>query len=38
MWHESSGRRVVFVNCFVYHRSERIARGSGTFLVLTPDE
>ena len=33
-----SGRRVVFVNCFVYHRSERIARGSAAFLVLTPDE
>jgi acyl-coenzyme A thioesterase 13 len=33
-----SGRRIVFVNCFVYHRSERIARGSAAFLVLTPDE
>ena len=30
-----SGRRIVFVNCFVRHRSERIARGSATFLVLT---
>jgi uncharacterized protein (TIGR00369 family) len=28
------GRQVAFVNCFVYHGSERIARGSGTFLVL----
>ena len=29
-----AGRRVVFVNCFVYHGSERIARGSGTFIVV----
>ena len=29
------GRRIVFVNCFVSHRTERIARGSATFLVLT---
>jgi acyl-coenzyme A thioesterase PaaI-like protein len=28
------GRQVAFVNCFVYYASERIARGSGTFLVL----
>ncbi len=28
------GRQVAFVNCFVFHAGERIARGSGTFLVL----
>ena len=28
------GTQVAFVNCFVYCGSERIARGSGTFLVL----
>lgn len=28
------GRQVAFVNCFVYLGAERIARGSGTFLVL----
>jgi acyl-coenzyme A thioesterase PaaI-like protein len=28
------GRQVAFVNCFVYYAGERIARGSGTFLVL----
>ena len=32
------GRRVVFVNCFVYRGAERIARGSATFLVLRADE
>jgi uncharacterized protein (TIGR00369 family) len=31
-----SGRRVVFVNCFVYRGEQRIARASGTFVVLTP--
>src|SRR5438132_14334695 len=33
-----SGRRVGFVNCFVCHRGGRIARGSGTVLVLAPGE
>jgi hypothetical protein len=28
------GTQVAFVNCFVYCGAERIARGSGTFLVL----
>lgn len=28
------GRQVAFVNCFVHHDGVRIARGSGTFLVL----
>jgi uncharacterized protein (TIGR00369 family) len=28
------GRQVAFVNCFVYLGADRIARGSGTFLVL----
>ncbi len=28
------GRQVAFVNCFVLHAGERIARGSATFLVL----
>ena len=28
------GRQVAFVNCFVFHAGERIARGSATFLVL----
>jgi len=32
------GRRVSFVNCFVYHGQSRIARASATFLVLRPDE
>jgi acyl-coenzyme A thioesterase PaaI-like protein len=29
-----AGRRVVFVNCFVHRGEERIARGSGTFVVV----
>ena len=33
-----SGRRLVFTNCFVYRGTERIARGSGTFLVLGANE
>ena len=28
------GRQVAFVNCFVHHDGARIARGSGTFLVV----
>jgi acyl-coenzyme A thioesterase PaaI-like protein len=28
------GRQVAFVNCFVYLGEARIARGSGTFLIL----
>ena len=28
------GRRVVFLNCFVYRDNERIARGSATFQVI----
>jgi len=30
------GRQVAFVNCFVHHDGARIARGSGTFLVVKP--
>ena len=26
--------RLVFINCFVYRGTERIARGGGTFLVM----
>lgn len=32
------GNRVAFVNCFVYHGAERIARASATFQILRPDE
>lgn len=32
------GRRVAFVNCFVHHGSDRIARASATFQILRPDE
>jgi uncharacterized protein (TIGR00369 family) len=31
------GRRVAFVNCFVYHGTDRIARASATFQILGPD-
>ena len=29
-----AGRRVVFINCFVYRADKRIARASGTFVVV----
>lgn len=29
-----AGRRVVFINCFVYRGDKRIARASGTFIVV----
>lgn len=29
-----AGRRVVFINCFVYRENKRIARASGTFIVV----
>jgi hypothetical protein len=32
------GKRVAFVNCFVYHGADRIARASATFQILRPDE
>ncbi len=32
------GNRVAFVNCFIYHGGERIARSSATFQILRPDE
>lgn len=32
------GTRVAFINCFIYHGGERIARSSATFQVLRPDE
>jgi uncharacterized protein (TIGR00369 family) len=32
------GRRVAFVNCFVFHGTARIARASATFQILGPDE
>lgn len=31
------GRRVVFLNCFVFKGDERIARGSATFQVISAD-
>lgn len=31
------GRRVIFLNCFVFKRDERIARGSATFQVISAD-
>jgi uncharacterized protein (TIGR00369 family) len=32
------GTRVAFVNCFIYHGAERIARSSATFQILRADE
>jgi uncharacterized protein (TIGR00369 family) len=32
------GTRVAFVNCFIYHGGERIARSSATFQILRSDE
>ncbi len=32
------GKRVAFVNCFVYRGADRIARANATFLILPPDE
>lgn len=32
------GKRVAFVNCFVWRGSRRIARASGTFQILRSDE
>jgi len=32
------GKRVAFVNCFVYHGADRIARASATFQILRPEE
>jgi uncharacterized protein (TIGR00369 family) len=32
------GTRVAFVNCFIYHGGERIARSSATFQILRVDE
>jgi uncharacterized protein (TIGR00369 family) len=32
------GNRVAFVNCFIYHGGERIARSSATFQILRADE
>jgi uncharacterized protein (TIGR00369 family) len=32
------GNRVCFVNCFIVHGGERIARASATFQILRPDE
>ncbi len=32
------GNRVAFINCFVYHGADRIARASATFQILRPDE
>jgi len=32
------GNRVFFARCFIWHRRERIARASGTFLVLRAAE
>jgi uncharacterized protein (TIGR00369 family) len=31
------GRRVAFVNCFVHHGADRIARASATFQILEPE-
>jgi uncharacterized protein (TIGR00369 family) len=32
------GNRVAFVNCFIFHGGERIARSSATFQILRADE
>jgi uncharacterized protein (TIGR00369 family) len=32
------GTRVAFINCFIYHGAERIARSSATFQILRSDE
>ena len=33
-----AGKRIAFINCFVYRGEKRIARASATFVFLRPDE